>query len=261
MQEPRTILNKLGLSDSEIDAYLAMIQGARSAQEILKVTRLKRPTVYYALNCLEKRGLVSKPSTDGEKRFTLEPLSRLKTIAEEKKSESEKLTSELNSLIPSFEIGEASDKKPAVSFFEGVEAVKNIIMETLYCKDKHINNIFPDNNFFWQLENTEFVEHYVEERARRNITTKNLWEKGIEDSAFDKSFFNDFPKTFTQSRILPNIMQGKFATSIFLYDDKTLYISSIKNSYAVLIKSKEHHDTIQAMFDGLWSTAEAYKKL
>ncbi len=253
-------MNKLGLSNSEIAVYLAMVQGTRSAQEIVKATRLKRPTVYYALGCLEKRGLVGKPNTEGEKRFTLESLSRLKTIAEEKVSETKKLARDIDDLIPSFEIKELSDKKPAVSFFEGIEAVKNVLMESLYCKDKHINNIFPDSNFFWQLDNREFVEHYVEERARRNITTRNLWEKGIDESAFDKSFFKKFPTTFRESRILLKIMQGKFSTSICLYDDKTLYVSSIKNCHAVLIKSKEHHDTMQVLFDGLWSVSKSYDK-
>jgi sugar-specific transcriptional regulator TrmB len=260
MKEPRLILNKLGLSNSEIAVYLAMVKGTRSAQEIIKSTRLKRPTVYYALGCLEKRGLVGKPHTEGEKRFTLEPLSRLKIMAEERVSETNRLADEINELIPSFEVKELSDKKPAVSFFEGVEAVKNVLMESLYCKGKHIDNIFPDSNFFWQLDNREFVEHYVEERARRNITTRNLWEKGIEESSFDKSFFKKFPPTFKESRVLLKIMQGKFSTSICLYDDKTLYVSSIKNCHAVLIKSKEHYDTMQALFNGLWSVSKPHDK-
>ena len=57
MQEPRKQLLDLGLSDSEVTVYLAMVSGVRTARDLIKTTRLKRPTVYYALGCLERRGL------------------------------------------------------------------------------------------------------------------------------------------------------------------------------------------------------------
>ena len=87
MQEPRKILQQLGLSESEVEVYLAMLQGLISAREIIKMTRQKRPTVYYALSCLEKRGLISKTGKEGARRFALEPLERLQTIAEGKTKE------------------------------------------------------------------------------------------------------------------------------------------------------------------------------
>ena len=71
MQEPRKHLTDLGLSDSEVTVYLAMVSGARTARDLVKVTRLKRPTVYYALGCLERRGLTSKKGLGGDKNFSL----------------------------------------------------------------------------------------------------------------------------------------------------------------------------------------------
>ena len=64
----------------------------------------------------------------------------------------------------------------------------------------------------------------------------------------------------SEVRILPKVMLRKFDTSIFIYDDKTLYVSSRKNGYAVLITSQEHADTTQAMFYGLWSASKSIAK-
>jgi hypothetical protein len=61
-------------------------------------------------------------------------------------------------------------------------------------------------------------------------------------------------------KILPEVMQGNFQTTIFLYDDKTLYVSSKKNSYCILITSKEHTETMQAWFDVLWESSMLHKK-
>jgi sugar-specific transcriptional regulator TrmB len=254
MQEPRKHLLDLGLSDSEVTVYLAMVSGARTARDLVKVTRLKRPTVYYALGCLEKRGLTSKNGLSGDKSFTLEPINKLSVIAKEKTLETSKLQKHIEELVPLLTATTTiNGEKPTVAFYEGVDAVKNTIMEMLYCKSKKINSIVPKRNFFWQI-GQDFVELFVEERRERGIRTKNLWEESV-DSKVLKQYYEDL----SQVRILPEIMRGKFSTSIFLYDDKTLYVSSKDNSYCLLVTSKEHTDTMQALFDGLWSISVEHK--
>ncbi len=252
MQEPRKYLSQLGLSDSEITVYLAMTSGAQTARDLLKATRLKRPTVYYALGCLEKRGLISKTGLEGDKKFTIESSKRLIMLAEEKALEANKLRDRIISIIPSLETKILPEQKPSVAFFEGVEAVKNVVMDMLYCKNKQIYSVVPKANFFWQV-GKDFVETFVEERVRRNIKTKNLWEEPINQELI-KQYYTEL----SQIKILPAAMQGKFETTVFLYDNKTLYVSSIKNSYAVIITSKEHHQTMQAWFDGLWGASKSH---
>jgi hypothetical protein len=63
----------------------------------------------------------------------------------------------------------------------------------------------------------------------------------------------------SEVRILPKIMHGKFHTTIFIYDDKTVYVSSKKQSYCVVITSQEHADTMQAWFEGLWASSKPAK--
>ena len=97
----------------------------------------------------------------------------------------------------------------------------------------------------------DFVKLFIEERMRRNIRTKNLWEEPV-----DKKLVKQYYENLSEIRILPEVMAGKFKTTVFLYDDKTLYISSLRNSFCVLITSQEHHDTMQAWFDGLWLSSQ-----
>ncbi len=254
MQEPKRYLLELGLSESEVTVYLAMTAGARLARDIIKATRLKRPTVYYALGCLEKRGLISKTGLEGEKRFVVEPVERLIHMAEEKVLEVSQLQKHIEELVPTLDVSASTDYKPQVAFYEGVDAVKNAIMEMLYCKSKHINSVVPKDNFFWQV-GEDFVELFIEERIRRGIKTKNLWEAPI-----NRALIKKYYEGFSHVRVLPEVMHGKFATTVFLYDDKTLYVSSKKNSYCVLITSQEHADTMQAWFDGLWEVSVKHRQ-
>jgi sugar-specific transcriptional regulator TrmB len=253
MQNPKSTLQSLGLTESEIRVYLSMVSGAKNIKEILKTTQLKRPTAYYAINSLRKRGLITKPVQENTMTFTLEPYERLETLVEEKSREIVSLSSEIDKLIPLFtQKKNKKDQKPMVSFYEGVEAVKNIVMETLYCKSKQILSIAPQDNFFWQI-GEDFVKIYIDERKKRNIETRNLWEKRIDQDVYEENY-----REYSSVKILPEVMKGKFATTIFMYDDKTLYISSLTNAYCILIQSQEHKDMMTALFEGLWFASEKH---
>lgn len=254
MQEPRKILKKLGLSESEITVYLSLAAGRRSPRDIIKDTGEKRPTVYYALTSLERRGLVSKSGKESDQKIILEPLHKLEHLVEEKKHELETLTADIQILKTALETTAPTNDRPTVSFFEGVEAVKNAMMDTLYCRSKLICSVVPKENFAWQV-GAEFVERYVGSRIDRKIQTRNLWEQRV-----DPTIYQNYYKGKSDVRILPEVMHGTFQTIVYLYDDKTLYVSSRANAYCVLITSKEHHDTMMAWFEGLWGASDVYEK-
>lgn len=255
MNEPELYLKKLGLTESETTVYLRMIAGARTALDIIKTTKMKRPTVYYALNSLEKRGLVSKSGKLADFTFTLSPFERLLAIAKEKEDEAATLTEQIGELIPNLSSTPSNQlEKPAVSFFEGVDAVKHVVMDVMYTKDRKVDLVVPENTFFWGF-GEPFLRKFIEERRQRNITTRNLWEAEIKSQDF-KQYYSDL----SMVRMLPEVMAGKFKTTIFLFDDKTLYVSSYENAYAILVASQEHTDTMRALFEGLWSTAKPHTK-
>ena len=95
----------------------------------------------------------------------------------------------------------------------------------------------------------EFVSEYVNEKKKRKIKTTALWE--------------DIPKKSTLStyydgadiRQLPIDMHNSFDTTIFIFDNKTLYVSPKREQYAVLIQSEAHAWMMKAMFDNIWSNA------
>lgn len=254
MNNPELYLKKLGLTESEITVYLRMVAGALSARDLMKTTKMKRPTIYYALNSLEKRGLVSKSGKESDFTFTLAPFERLLAIAKEQEDEAVVLTEQIGELLPGLiHASGESLEKPHVSFFEGIDAVKHVVMDVMYTKSKKVSLIVPEDTFFWGF-GEEFIRKYIEERRSRNITTRNLWDMQISAIEFKKYY-----STFSETKILPAIMKGKFKTTIFMFDDKTLYVSSYKNCYAILVTSKEHTETMRALFDGLWSVAKPYK--
>lgn len=252
MDATKNTLKKLGLSDAEIRVYDALLaHGSLSAAELTKATRGKRPTVYYAIRQLLERGLIHKLGAVGIERFQAEAPEKLLQVLALRQQELTALENEVKAIIPSLTPERAAHEgKPTVLFYEGEEAMKRVIMETLYCRSGHIDSIAPADNFFWQAGEA-FGGSYVAERARRKITTRNLWEKPLEPAIMLKSY-----KGLSQVRILPPEMRGQFRTTVFLFDESVMYISSRGSGYVLVVRSKEHHELMKAMYESLWAGAE-----
>jgi len=252
MLNPHTFLASLDLSEAEIDVYLAMIGGALTARDIVQVTGRSRPTVYYGLGALDRRGLLSKTGLEGDRRFRVEPLSRLKTMVEAKQIEIESLHNEVDDFVAQFRKPQAGDHKPQVAFYEGVSAVRNVIMETIYAKGRQIDSLVPTENFFWQL-GPDFVTQYVKKRQDIGVRTRNLWGTTIDPSQI-KKYYNK-----SEIRMMPASLGDKFQTTVFMYRDNVLYISSLRSGYALLVRSKEHYQLTQALYEVVWEISKPLK--
>src|SRR3989339_80013 len=163
MEKINLILKNIGLTDTETNIYLTGLQySSIGVNRLEKETKIKRTTIYHAINTLSKKGLVSKKDT----------------------------------------------------------GAKLVFMIT---------------------------------RKRKKISARSLWE-----SKADKKVLTPEDLKQRQPRILPNIMYGKFKSIIIIFDDKVAIISSLKESSAILIQSREVHDTMLALFDGLWHISKEY---
>ncbi len=253
MVEPRALLAKLDLSEAEIDVYLALLNGAHAPREVVVTTGRSRPTVYYALTSLERRGLLSKTGLEGEQRYRLEQPRRLKTIVRQRQDAMQSLEAEVDDFVAQFQMSVKSNHKPDVAFYEGVAAVRNVIMETVYARSRMIETLVPTNNFFWQL-GPDFVEKYMELRHTLGVRTRNLWATSIERSIIDQ-FYN-----LADIRMLPVGLGDRFRSTIFIHDDQVLYISSLASGHAFLVRSPEHAELMRVLYNVLWDSSTSIQQ-
>src|SRR3989344_8515453 len=150
MQYSHKILEKIGLSKSEIQVYLAGLKlGPSLANTLSKETKLSRPLIYHILELLEAKGLVSKLGHKHGRRFIIEPPSRLKSILERKRKELEKVEQQLDKAAVELESLYSPRVKPSrIRFYEGLEGLKNIAQDTLLVKNTEILALVPTENTF-----------------------------------------------------------------------------------------------------------------
>lgn len=241
------ILEDVGLSPAEIVVYVALLDGSQSVQDVIKLTNEKRPTVYYSLNSLEKRGLVSKTGKDYGNKFQVEPIDKLEELINANIRKQSELLEKAKKLKNIFSQSRGAEKS-IVSYFDTTEAIKSAVFFSLYGKGKTIRTIVPADNFFHEM-GSGFVKEYVKEKNKRSITTKALWEDVPSKKTIEEYYAG------SKIKQLPVDMHNSFSTTIFIYDDKTLYIAPKKENHAVLIQSKEHAKMMTAIFESVWSNA------
>jgi sugar-specific transcriptional regulator TrmB len=257
MDKIKSILKQIGLTSTETDIYLAGLNYlAIGVSEIEKQTKIKRTTIYHAINTLMQKGLVAKKGTGNRLMFSMtkpDNISRLINkdieLLQEKQKELKELLPLLNQRIAK------QDSGLQVSHYEGIEGVKLVIEEALYCKSRHWDILAPTKNFFSDFDKN-YAKYFIQTRKQRGITARSLWEYDFSRRALTPEELNE-----RQPRFLPKAVQGKFKSVIILFDDKVALISSVDELSAILIQSSEIYNTMLIMFEGLWSSSEKYTEI
>lgn len=242
-----TMLGDIGLTLAEISVYVALLDGLQSVQEIIKKTGEKRPTAYYSLNSLEKRGLVSKTGKEYANKFQLEPIEKLSELVNRNIRKQEELLEKTKQLKDFYPKKNKKDKV-LVSYFDTLESIKTALFFTLYGKEKTIRSIVPAVNFFHEIGN-DFVKEYVREKKKKGLKTKALWEDIPNKKIIEEYYLNSDIKQF------PLDMHNSFETTIFIYGDNTLYIAPLKECHATLIQSKAHAKMMNILFETIWKNS------
>jgi HTH-type transcriptional regulator, sugar sensing transcriptional regulator len=257
MQEITNILAKLGLTETESAIYLTGLgYSAIGVSELEKQTRIKRTTIYHALNTLMQKGLVSKKGVEGRLIFSMTHPENIKRLLDNEINLIENRKKELDEIIPLL-VAQKNQKSSEIKVmhYEGIQGIKLVVEEALYCKSKHWDIIAPEKNFFSEFDE-EYADYYLKTRKENCVTARTLWEYNLPKRILTSEDIRE-----RCPRYIPEIMHGKFKSVIIIFDDKVAIISSLKELSAILIQSKEVHDSMLAMFEGIWQNSKEYEEL
>lgn len=256
MEKLINLLHNLGLTDTEAKIYLAGLDYVSiGVGELEKQTQIKRTTVYHALGTLMQKGLTAKVGTGTKFKFTMSAPENINTLLEKKINDLRNKKKSLEEIIPLLDRQiKKKEMDTKISHFEGIEGIKLVIEEALYCRSHHWDIIAPAKNFFSEFDK-DYAEYYLRARKSNQVTARSLWEYALPKRVLTPEEIRE-----RSPRYLPQNMHGKFKSVVIIFDDKIALISSLKEMSAVLIQSKEFHDTFAAIFEGLWEISKDYEK-
>lgn len=235
-------LIKIGLSNREADAYLALLQlQEATVKEIADRTKESRTHLYDTLNSLIVRGLVSYVIKNDTKYFHPAPPEKLLDYLKEK--ESSVLT-----ILPTLkELHKPKFKKPTVEVYEDKEGMKTILNDIVRTKKEWI--AIGSTGRGPQVLPEFFIERFHKDRVKNRIRLKVLCNS-TQQGKKRGGEFSQYP--LTEVKYLPKTHQSP--TTVYVYGDKTAILMWLTENkpFAILIENEEIADSFRSYFHLLW---------
>jgi len=248
MNDVIKLLKKLRLSNTEIALYLNGLRfRSTGVAQLVELSKIRRTTAYHALATLVEKGLAAESKQDGKLMYRMTPAGELAKLLENRKDQIQSQLSELELLLPQFpQFDAAPASVPEVVNYYGLEGVHAAIDRALYAQQRQWRIMSPKNNFF-SNSSKEYIEYFKTKREERGVRAKSLWESSVAQKVFSKTELAQ-----RRPRIMPPNLDGKFKSTVIIFDDYMLVISSYSKQFATLVRSEETTQTFSAMFDTIW---------
>lgn len=240
------ILEEIGLSKNEIKVYLALLKiGKTTTWKLTEETGTQVSALYYCLDNLIKKGLVSYIVIANKKHFQAASPEQLIQLVENRKKQLETILPELKA------IQKSREERIQTNVYEGYKGFKGIYDRLLRVMKKGetyyvfgARQIGDTTNETLNLMLTNFHK----QRDRQGIKVKLIFNRDVEKEvrkvAKEFKYMNfKFIETQTNSFVL--IYDNRIVN--FLYTEKLIAIETI---------SKEVYESYKTFFEEMWKSAK-----
>jgi len=242
-------LRQIGFNEKEAKVYLACLQlGQDTAWHISQKCGLKRSTVYFVLNELIERGLVSIWKT---KKATLWRAANPKKLFTQLKHKEEALTEMFPLLQSIYNFDEA---KPNIEIFEGREGVRQIYAEVVeyLAKGKEIL-CWGDVSHIWDILE-DVTEKYLAQDRNRRYKVREILNENEKNKKYVKLIRkNKNPRHLI--RFLPENSNFSGNDNI-VFGDKLVIFSTQNKLFATVIQSQDIANSYRNLFELAWRSAK-----
>ena len=243
------VLKKIGLSKNEIKVYLALLElGLSNVNTIVKKTGLHRPNVYYSIERLNEKGLISSCLKQNVNHYQPSNPKRLFNLLQEKEEEIANIKKEVESSMPEFLslLNSSIESSQKVELFRGENGLKTVL-------DDVLENAKPNDLFVLGYTGIArktlgpYHERWEEWRIQRKLIRKALANEENRDY-LKKS-------KLTKVRYLPGEYSSPASTTIY-GDYVVIHLTENQKPLAIRIKSKSLSQVYRNYFKLLWSISK-----
>lgn len=233
-------LARVGLSDREQQVYLALLEiGTGSVLEIAKKAGVERTGVYGVLRKLIEIGLVAEAVVGKKRVFIAQDPKRLVDYARETAQAMTDSLPELQSLW------NATDLKPRIRYFEGVEGMRTVLEDVLTSSDKELRAIVSAEDLFRSVGERWF-EDYTKRRIRAGFSLRVVRSR-------QKDLGERWPTSEKDRRVLRYAPEPMvFSMTMYVYSNKVILLSTRRENFGMIIESDEFAEHQRQLFEALW---------
>lgn len=250
--EIESTLKKIGLNDSEIRVYLALLKtGEAKKSEVIKESGIAHSKIYVNLDKLIKKGLAGVVNKNKVNYYVASPVERIKDFLEEKKKEIEKEEKLIDEIIPNLKNLQANallkTKIEVFTGWKGLESVYSSIINKMKAGQvayilgaSHGENAEQSKNFFHKygiISRTKKIKTKIifNEESRKYVDEMEK-EAGLK---YEKKFL---PKTNS--------------VEIVATENYTGIVMLKQEPIVLMIQDKETAEGFILYFNELWKIAK-----
>lgn len=249
MKSITEFLERYGLSDKEINVYLACIElGEGSVLTLSRRANIKRPTTYLVLEELMKRGLVdSRKTQKGLLYRALHP----KKIATQIKNLAQEYEEVLPDLLGAYH---SKEDKPIIGVYEDYDIYERIADEVRTYVDTGKEALYFGNSEHF-YSNPQLVKKWFSVmKNRRTKCREILCGVGKVQKDYQKKVATLKNPNY-QVKLLEPVCD--VVTEFGVWGNKVVFFSGTgKDLYTIVVESEKQANTQRAIFERLWASLE-----
>ncbi len=245
------LLRDLDLNDTEARVYFHLLRhGGCTAGILAKKMGLVRPTLYNLLQAMSDKGVLVRTLKKGVRMFHAETPDNLEILFEKKICQLQKNKERFHAVLPQLKKMQGSSLlKPHMQLFEGKEGLQHIYNDVLLYHDIDTCTFWPAKSMI-QVLPKDFLAYHTEQRLLRNIRIRGIWPPSEAVDVRKYVYMSSGDAWLRYVRSAPEDV--RFTMGIWIYADKVAFLSSIKESFGMLIESAELARVQQAQWNLLW---------
>lgn len=248
MNEYAHLLTQFGLSDKESAIYVALLElGHADVSSIAQKAGVKRPTAYFVIDDLLRKGFIST-AAGAVKQFAAENPEKILALERGKISQLEKALPGLVGL------SSKSTSKPFVRFFSGIDGVKAVYEESLL-QEAGSEMLSWGNAKAVEEGISDFADWYIKRRVENGISLRAI----VTDTPYHRAIVARDKDELRQTKLLSKELFTQ-DVEINVYADKVAMISFVEGEMiGVIIQSRVFTAGHRQMFELLWGIAQDQK--
>jgi len=243
-----TILEELGLTQSEVKIYLTLLElGSSSAGHILEKSRLQNSVMHRALNTLIEKGLINYILEGRRKIYQATDPENFYNFMDEKKRRFDEILPDLK------QKQEFAEVKESAAIYKGIRGIKEVYSILRNAKAKEYITFGGGHPCVDRMGATWWINHHLK-RIKNKLPARQVWDITVVD--FGEEKFINHP--LTNVKYLPAEFAHFQETAIVgEYVAITLFT---ENPYSILIKDKGVADGYRKHFEIMWKQAKPLKE-
>ena len=254
-----TFLTKFGLTKNEQDIYLYLLEnGSSIASMIAKRLGIKRVTAYAALETLNKKQLVNLFQKNNVTYFESVSPEEIVNICHKKITEDLELEEQAKTVLVELKKLESKQStavlevKGKIKYYQGLEAVKQLINETL--NEGEVEQLCFGLNKYHTENLWDDWKYYTKKRAKAGMNVRSIQP----DTKAAKEYKKRDKEELRKTRLIPN---KKFPASCELNvigDMIAIFTAHGDEPTGMKLYNKDMAQVLRSLFELAWEKAKEY---